>query len=221
MPRLLSVAMAFVAVSVIAGCADKVDKKGTDAFHQHLQEIQLQRARVSYADADPLTAGLASYVLYLSGTPGHFRLDVRLNLSLGTPDVDDGESYEFSVFVTEERKVTCTTSATFTEGQVDGVCFEDPTPFFGGLAYELSPALYPDTYADHSVMSTWRGSTLGRETECFEVRLSDPHDLDDIRADYCFSTDSLLMQYRSYFVATEIAAVTDQDFELPYPVEVD
>jgi hypothetical protein len=210
-----------VAAAAIAGCADKVDDQATDAFHRHLENVQLQRARVSYADTEPATAGLESFVLYLSGTPGHFRLDVSLAASIRAPGTNMGERLESSIFVNEERSVTCTSSPLLTEGQAEGVCFEDPNPFFAGLAYELTPALHPDTYADHPVMSTWHGSTIGQETECFEVRVSDPQDLDDIRSDYCFSADSLLMQYGSYFVATAIGAVTDQDFELPYPVSPD
>jgi hypothetical protein len=208
---LLLLLSALVAAATLLGCEDEPDRDATEAFRAHLAHVHGQHVKVTYANTDPLTAGLVSYVLYLSGDPGRFRLDVSASL--------DDEQFDYSIFDNPDRDVVCTESPTFTGGESAGVCFENSDPYFAGVGYELAPALFPDAHTNYPVMSTWRGSTLGQDTECFEVRVSGPHAVDDTRASYCFSSDSILMEsIDSHVSATQIVPATAADFELPYPV---
>jgi hypothetical protein len=215
--RLAACTVGLLALASALSCSGggkNVDQEATDSFWRHLDNMAGQRAKITYSPNEEFTAA-SEIVLYLSGTPGRYRLDIEVReLSGIVPPFS-----RFVVFGTQQGALLC-----FEEldesGDTKGSCFPDggDPPIRELYLEELWPLLQPSDAA-YPVLSRYSSTSLGRSTECYEVRLSDEHAIGpDVTQDFCFTSESLLVQADSSWTATAIGDVSDAEFELPYPL---
>lgn len=197
-----------------AACDQGSNRDARQEFLSHANASASERTKVVYT-AKLSGAEQFSISLYLSGTPGRFRADVV------------GEDGTDSIFGRGDDWVSC-------EGQnaqvESGRCVVGSQTQALGLGAALLTPLMPvlvDTSAsgindEVTVISTRRGSALGRETECYTVRLFEG---DLLTSEYCFSDDSTMLHWGQMlggepleYDAVAEEAVTDVDFEPPYPI---
>jgi hypothetical protein len=153
-------------------------------------------------------------VVYLSGQTGRWRVDVDV------PDPFNDRTFRFSVFREPAGTLVCTDDPLFFG---TAACMPDNTgtPLSELYLLGLEPILWllwPEAFEEYPVLAVSKGTTLGQDTTCYRVRISGPHALSETTASYCFSADSRMLQSHEGIHATEIAAVADADFVLPYPL---
>jgi hypothetical protein len=186
-------------------------------FDRYVAAMGTLRTKVTYK-LDPPVEGTSFdslfYVVYTSGTVGHFRIDQL------TPDQQLTEQF----LIQRNQTLYCSSDATYVLGEdvssgAAGACTYDPPSLSTLTITDLAFGIDPDVGMD--IVSATRETIGGVQVDCFRSE-----GYVDIVVDYCFDQDSRLMLVRREtgdrevydYVAASFESVNDSDFDPPYTI---